>query len=557
MTKSLPTNPSLENLQKQAKSLLKRIKASDAEAIRRLATHSRIEPDSTGNAKLADCQLVLAREYGFSTWGELKKTVGLANLQLTDRFLKFATLTYEGAFHTDVEQANELLAAHPGVASSSIWAAAAAGQAETVAKFLADSPDLVNQKGGPLDREPLLYLCHGRARTTNSNPLATAHVLLKNGANPNARFLTHGTYVFTCVTGAIGEGETGLSMCPPHPQARELVTLLLEHGADPNDSQGLYNSMFAGGTHWLELLFRYGLKQGDLINWAEHDGVSTIDYLLAHAAKKNMLDRVELLLKNGADPNCVDWYQKKPAYELALRAGNRQVIELLVEYGATPIEPESEKQRFYNACMAEDRELVARMTEEDPTETNKWIASNFEAVGLAAESNKLDAVLFMLDEGFPVGDALFEAAWHGRLEMAKVLVRFGASARKRHTIHGVTPIAFADRAGHPDIVDYLLTLDIDIFDAVRFGDTEQLENVLKEEPASINKKYRSFGGTGDWSEHTPLIHAVVLGKTEHARFLLKNGADKTVRFKGQTLSEIAESSGNTELVDLLSAPEIN
>jgi len=54
-----------------------------------------------------------------------------------------------------------------------------------------------------------------------------------------------------------GEGNP-----PPHQYELELARLLLEAGADPNDSQTLYNRSWFPGDEWLELLFAYGLGAG-------------------------------------------------------------------------------------------------------------------------------------------------------------------------------------------------------------------------------------------------------------------------------------------------------
>ena len=70
-TRPLPDGASLENLKKQAKSLLKSVQAGDANA------RQRIEPYFTDTASvgLNDVQLVVAREYGFDSWEKLKAHV--------------------------------------------------------------------------------------------------------------------------------------------------------------------------------------------------------------------------------------------------------------------------------------------------------------------------------------------------------------------------------------------------------------------------------------------------------------------------------------------------
>ena len=555
MTNYLPDNASLENLKKQAKTLLKRVHDGDEETIAQIrSSHPQFSELDPKSLKLADSQLLLARYYGFNSWTELKRSLQPDD-DVTNEFLRAAILRYGGSFEMDIEKAKRLLLENPTLAEVNIWTAATLGNAAAVERFLDEQPELVNKKGGFFDEAPLLYVCYSRAQFDDSSydALATAKLLLERGADANAHYLTHGTYRFTCVTGAIGEGENGPVMCPPHPHATELVALLLQHGANPNDGQGLYDSMFTGGTHWIQLLLDHGLKQGHRINWAENDGVTTLDYLLAHAAKRNMIDRVELLLQHGADPNCIDWYDKKPVHQLALKNGNTRVVELLVEHGAKPIAPSSPKEAFYNACMAVDRETVDRMTSEhSEAKVRSWLGASKNHVALAAEANKPDAVRYLLELGFPIEQALFEAAWNGHLEIARILIENGALASKRNPDHGVTPIAYADRAGQKEVFNFLMEQEVDIFDAVRFGDIAKVEAVLAASPEAINERYRDYtSAKSDWSEHTPLLHAVVLGRDEIACWLLGAGADSTVKLRGQSVLEIASQNDCDQLVEAL------
>ena len=70
----LPARPSLEQLRKQAKELLKQLRAGGPAALTRArAQHPGLEPND--RFALADAQLVLAREYGFRSWARLKHHV--------------------------------------------------------------------------------------------------------------------------------------------------------------------------------------------------------------------------------------------------------------------------------------------------------------------------------------------------------------------------------------------------------------------------------------------------------------------------------------------------
>jgi hypothetical protein len=67
---SLPSAPSLEQLRKQAKDLLRAHRAGDPQAVARVAAHEPGEP-----LKLTGAQHVVAREHGFPSWARLKAYV--------------------------------------------------------------------------------------------------------------------------------------------------------------------------------------------------------------------------------------------------------------------------------------------------------------------------------------------------------------------------------------------------------------------------------------------------------------------------------------------------
>lgn len=68
----LPPRPSLEFEHKQAKALLRRLRRADPEALARArARHPGIDASHPDAIPLADAQLVIAREYGFTSWPRL------------------------------------------------------------------------------------------------------------------------------------------------------------------------------------------------------------------------------------------------------------------------------------------------------------------------------------------------------------------------------------------------------------------------------------------------------------------------------------------------------
>lgn len=94
----LPVRPDLEQLQRQAKELLRAIHAGDASAVAELRERHP-EPVDPAAAKLADAQLTLARSYEASSWTRLVHAVRLA----------------EAIWRDDAETVRALVAGNPAL----------------------------------------------------------------------------------------------------------------------------------------------------------------------------------------------------------------------------------------------------------------------------------------------------------------------------------------------------------------------------------------------------------------------------------------------------------
>ena len=138
--------------------------------------------------------------------------------------------------------------------------------------------------------------------------------LLEYGASPDTHIKLNETYRFTALTGAMGEGEQGVNQ-PPHQYADELVALLLDAGANPNEGQGLYDTMFTdSGDKWLALLINKDLRVNDSLNWKVSNNntlTTTLDYQLSCAVDNNRQSRVSLLLNAGVNPNARNTYNNR------------------------------------------------------------------------------------------------------------------------------------------------------------------------------------------------------------------------------------------------------
>ena len=400
------------------------------------------------------------------------------------RFLDLACLTYGNDSTDRVDRARRMLAHRPSLAAADAYTAAATGSVAALRRFLSEDSRRASRAGGPRRWPPLLYLCYSRVteQLAGDDTIGTARLLLDHGADPNAHFMWGRTYRFTALTGAMGEGEGGLVSQPPHPHARALAERLLDAGADPNDAQGLYNTMFRPDDRWLRLLLDRGLTASAKINWKTGNRVGTLDFLLGHAATKGFAGRVGLVLRHGADPRGRSYYNGRTHYENALLNGFQDIATMLERAGAEPAEL-SPEDRFRAACMSAD-EAAARLALEGAPQS----LGEPDTLHAAASVGNADAVRCLLrlgaDPNATAGDgttALHHAGWNDRRQVAEVLVAHGARPL-RDANHGSTPAGWADHAGHAAMRDYLLDHCTDGLDLVSFGRVAALRRYLSEHP---------------------------------------------------------------------------
>ena len=73
----LPPLPNLEFEHKEAKALLRQLRTGEPDALARArARHPAIDASAPARIRLADAQLVIAREYGFTSWPRLVRYFG-------------------------------------------------------------------------------------------------------------------------------------------------------------------------------------------------------------------------------------------------------------------------------------------------------------------------------------------------------------------------------------------------------------------------------------------------------------------------------------------------
>jgi hypothetical protein len=483
-TQSLPRDPSLENLKKQAKTLHKKVSDGDNASLQ-LALEFCRDFLMRGKFSLTDAQLVIARQYGFASWAKLKERVEVVERYSrsphvepaeapegfagqVDAFLRLACLTYGKDHSSRADKARVMLKENAELGRANIYAACAVGDAKLVKAMLAREPGLAKTVGGAQRWEPLLYACYSRVGIEGADWVEVAKLLLAHGADPNSGYLWEGTYGFTALTGVFGEGEAGKGNQPEHPQCMALARLLLEAGADANDAQVLYNRHFEAGNEHLELLLEFGLGKGDGGPWKERMGpTSQTPAELVHeqvclAAIHGRLERVKLLVEHGGEFKTADKGGRTKGLTplaVAIKGGNRGVAEYLISKGASA-PGLSELELFCGACLAGDEAQARGMLAKDPGLLEKLGHGRGVLMERAAGFNKLEGVKLMAKLGFEVNwpgkaSPLHSAAWAGHVEMAKLLVSVGADLEARDPSYNARPVDWAKYNHQAEMVAYL------------------------------------------------------------------------------------------------------
>ncbi|MGI5241605.1 ankyrin repeat domain-containing protein [Dactylosporangium sp. CA-139066] len=485
---TLPDRPDAERLRRRARELQRAVRNGDQDALARAAEHHPDLPAAETFA-LSAAQLVVAREYGFASWPRLKRfldtvdehgwdtaSAGRVDPDPGNEFCRLACLTYtrdDGPHRW--REAERMLAARPELTREHLWAAAAAARPADVRRLLDAEPQRARRRGGPFRWRALCYLAYSRIGATEADVLDVADALLAAGAAADEGYLFDGLpYPFTALTGVLGDGELGPARQPRHPHWRPLAERLLAAGADPNDAQGLYNTMFRGGTDHLELLFAHGLGRPRRDAWRDRVGdllpspAGLLRIQLRWAVEHDQRERVRVLADHGVDVESPFTGGDNPAWapgdgrtpvELARLYGHTAIEAGLVARGAPPAPPDPVAE-LIAAAFRGDRAAVEAA---DPGVVERARAQRPGLVVWAAARGGVAAVELLVGLGFDVNalgraDAPVEQEWEsalhhsagaGDVELTRRLLALGADPRARDRRFGATPLDWARHLGQP------------------------------------------------------------------------------------------------------------
>lgn len=473
--RQLPDSPNLEQLKKQAKTLLNDARGGDKTALERFASlpalsATAVEKIDATELALHDAQSVIARGHGFGSWNALREEVEARTLTFADAVDEFVRAATGGA----ADRARRLLTLHPAVATATLQTALVLGDAAHVEARLTEHPSLAATPGGPQQWEPLLYVCHTclhRDDTRRLDGLLTiARRLIALGANPNAEYHWnwHPELPRTALWGAlITMGHVPLAQA------------LLEAGANPTDGVSAHIAGGSGNIPALELLHRFGMDVNGvaggvpplvyILTYAENP--SGPRWLLEHGADANLpwgpdheaplhvaarrwdMAMVELLMKHGADParRRADGYTP---HSLAELHGNREIAVSLLAHGAT--NELSPLDQFIAAAARADRDAADALLRAHPHLTSELRPEHHLMLHRPAESGNAAALETMLARGFDPRakdkdgvTALHRAAMGGHPDAVAVLLKFGAPIDVLDGMFAAPPLIWAvEGRGH-------------------------------------------------------------------------------------------------------------
>ncbi len=494
---ALPPSPDFAYERKRAKALLRDCRAGDRDAIARVVAHLPRLAGSIGSLKLADAQFVIARERGFESWPKLKAHIE-ATLPMDEQAARFLDAVEHG--RTGI--VSRMLKAHRQLPNHSIFTAAAAGDADQVARRIAADPACVHEARGRGAWTPLAYACatpvHRASARHAARVLRTATLLLDAGVSPNSGSL----YWESRDTSAPISALYHACMSDNVP----LVNLLLDRGANTQDGEAIYHAAQLDRRACLEALVAHG---ADLSSTQSPYGNTPLYFLVGHQhdddGRAAWFKGLTWLLEHGADPN-VPSYQKqetplqgvagggpklatarallahgadpnlrrgdgRTAFAIAVRHGNRAIAALLRESGAdtTALGPDDE---LFAACFDGDADRARAVLAAHPELAAAMPANGGAALSDAVLHDNLDAIRVLLSlgcsigaEGWAQGTPLHVAAWTGKLDMVRALLALGAPVNVRDGQFGSSPLGWASHGsgqhrGHDDtyiaIVDALL-----------------------------------------------------------------------------------------------------
>ena len=546
MRRTLTSKTRLESLRKEAKRWLKAVRAGDTKAIERLKAALAGPRPQPG---LRDVQHALALEYGLPGWTALKAAIAETSPASRNDADRLDTLLRHG-WSGDISAAERILVRHPQLARHDLYTAATCGLTSEVQKHLARDPAAATRTGGTMEWSALAYVAYGRLDPQNAVPIARH--LLAAGADSRFSFNDGWDNPFTLICGAIGLGEQNKST---HPQAGDLIELLIQAGADPYDRQALYNISVGGGDDpdWYERLWQLCERKNGADAWRAEDrgflGKTMLDYLLGNAVGQNHVARAQWLLDHGADANTSHAYTRDSLHKLAQLSGFHDLVLLLEAHGASPARLTG-VEALIAAALRKDESAVRALLADSPG----LIRDPHPLLAAAAHGHAQATALLLATGVDPCGvdkdgiSPLHRAVQAGSLAVADLLIDAGAEIDLREYKWKGTPLTWALVLNQPHIAQKLAPISEDVRGLAALPDLPRLAALLADQPELANHRL-------DVEERPTPLYCLPEDEdmaVEVAELLLDRGADPDLRnSQGHSPAQVARKRGLDDAADLI------
>ena len=457
--RTLPARPDLEQQKKLAKELLHAFHDGDTEAIASI----RAELPDKRDISLADAQFVLAREYGFASWRDLKERIE----KLTANALPPIEQLKRAVRRDDAKELRRVLQRYTEVR-----------EAINAPIFGFDSPALVASSGGSLELVDVLLEFGADPNRKSSwwaggfHPLygargAVAERLIEAGAIPDACAAAHLDRPDLLsrmladdparVHERGGDGKTPLHFA----RSRAVVDLLLAAGADINARDVDHRSTAA---EWM-LGDSPDEERLELAKYLVERGASADIFL---AAALGLTDRARAMLE--ADPTLLtlrtsqgDYGEKGPSsyhiyqwtigpnvtpLQTAAKFQQQETVQVMQQFA-------SPEQRLLLACNRGAKDEARAIVGANPGIVQRLGLADRRALTDEAWSANAPAVELMMELGFDPsvpslsgptsGTALHCAAWEGSVDCVAAILRYPsgrALLEVRDATYGGTPLSW-------------------------------------------------------------------------------------------------------------------
>ncbi len=254
---------------------------------------------------------------------------------------------------------------------------------------------------------------------------------------------------------------------------------------------------------------------------------------LVRAVQSGNTGMVELLIKNGADVNALDWRGNTALYHgMENFPEDMKLAEALLKAGADP--NKGVYPPLLGAVQNQHKEL-AKLLRKNGAKLDVVGKSGVTVLDMAALAGDLEMAKEAIAAGIDVNKEsaggvtpICGAAADGRIEMVKFLIQKGAKVDVKSDRGTLLFWALSGNSENMlEMVELLITHKVDVHRETRFGSamTEAAEKANLKVLQAVMKAGGDVNAPAGEARKTPLMAAARASRPENVKYLLLKGAD--------------------------------